>query len=74
MSPALAGGVLPAVECINESCGSIVSCDDYNNLKNEIIRICETKPYSETACINNAKNFDMKEKFKEYVKLYENIK
>ncbi len=61
-------------ECINESCGSIVSCDDYNNFKNEIIRICETKPYLETACINNAKNFDMNEKFKEYVKLYENIK
>lgn len=62
-----------SVECIDESCGSIVECDDLKNLENEILRICEEKPFSKDACINRAKKFDKKDKFLEYVKLYEDI-
>ncbi|MBE6747712.1 MAG: glycosyltransferase [Ruminococcaceae bacterium] len=60
-------------EIISDECGSVVECDDYEGLKNEVIRICKTKPYSEEACLNRAKAFDMNDKFKEYVKLYESI-
>ena len=60
-------------EIINEKCGSVVECDDYENLKSEIIRICETKPFSSSDCILRAKLFNMNDKFREYVKLYENI-
>ena len=60
-------------EIVNEKCGSVVDCDDYENLKREIIRICETKPFSSSDCTERAKLFDMNDKFKEYVKLYENI-
>ena len=60
-------------ECIDESCGAVVDCDDINAMEMEICRICEERPYSLNACIMRAKVFDMNEKFKEYVKLYEDI-
>lgn len=60
-------------EIIDETCGSVVECDDVDSLKKEIIRVCEEKPYSAEACITRAKQFDMNDKFKEYVKLYESI-
>jgi len=58
-------------ECIDENCGVVVGCDDINSLLGEIIRICETKPFSKNYILNRAKEFDMNERLKEYVKLYE---
>ena len=58
-------------ECIDESCGSVVPYDDNEALCKEIIRICERRPFSKENCLQRAKSFDMKEKFKEYIKLYE---
>ncbi len=60
-------------EILNEKSGSVVKCDDYETLKTEIIRICELKPFSSINCIERAKLFEMNDKFKEYVKLYEKI-
>lgn len=60
-------------ECYDETCGSVVDCDDVDALEKEIIRICEEKPYSKEACINKSKEFDKNERFKEYVELYERI-
>lgn len=60
-------------ECIDESCGSVVPCDDINALEREIIRICTEKPYSQADCLEHAKSFDMNERFQEYVDLYESI-
>lgn len=60
-------------ECIDETCGSVVECDDINAMKSEILRICEEKPYSEKACLKYAKLFDMKKKFEEYISVYEKI-
>ena len=57
-------------EIPDETCGSVVECDDIDAMEIEIRRICEEKPYSLEACINRAKSFDMNEKFKEYVELY----
>lgn len=58
-------------ECIDETSGSVVGCDDINAMEREIMRICTEKPYSLDACLKRAKAFDMNDKFKEYVKLYE---
>ena len=58
-------------ECIDETCGSVVDKDDVDGLYNEILRICERKPYSKEACITRAQAFDMNERFEEYVRLYE---
>lgn len=60
-------------EIIDETCGSVIECDDIDALEREIIRVCKDKPYSQEACIKRACQFDQKEKFKEYVKLYEDM-
>lgn len=57
-------------ECYDESCGVIVPCDDVEAMKREIVRICETKPYLESACIERVKAFDKDQKYNEYIDLY----
>lgn len=58
-------------EVINETCGSVVACDDLDAMEEEIKRICKTKPYSEAACLARAKLFDKNTKFEEYINLYQ---
>lgn len=60
-------------EIIDETCGSVVDCDDIDALEREIIRICEEKPYSKESCLKKAQEFDQNERFKEYVRLYKEI-
>ena len=58
-------------EIIDETCGSVVECNDIKAFEKEVKRVCEEKPYSKEACLKRAKLYDMEEKFKEYVELYE---
>lgn len=60
-------------EILDETCGSIVECDDMDTLKKEIVRICEMNPYGKESCLNKAKEFDQNKRFKEYLELYERI-
>lgn len=60
-------------EIIDETCGSVVECEDIDALEKEIKRICETQPYTREACLKRAKAFDMNDKFQEYVELYKAI-
>lgn len=60
-------------EILTEKTGSVVDYNNVNAMNSEIIRICETKPCSEKNCLEGAKNFDMNNKFKEYVDLYKNV-
>ena len=57
-------------EIIDETCGSVVDCGDYESIKKELIRICETKPYSSSACVSRASSFNMYDKFDSYIFLY----
>lgn len=57
-------------EILDETCGAVVSRDDVDAMEREIIRICDTKPFSAEACRLRAKSFDKNERFKEYVDLY----
>ena len=57
-------------ECIDETCGSVVPCDDVEAMEREIRRVCEEKPFTREACIRRAAEFDMWKKFGEYVELY----
>ena len=57
-------------ECIDSTCGSVVEVDDVDAMEKEIIRICEEKPYSKEACLERAKNFDMYDRFEEYIETY----
>lgn len=60
-------------EIISEQTGAVVDCDDIDAMEKEIIRICTDKPFTEEACLARAKDFDMNDKFEDYIKLYENI-
>lgn len=60
-------------EMLDETCGSVVSCDDVDALEKEIVRICTDKPYSESDCLRKAQAFDQNERFKEYLRLYERV-
>ena len=60
-------------EILDETCGSVVDCDDIEGMESEIRRICEEKPYSIGACFKRAKTFDMNDRFKEYVELYKGV-
>ena len=42
-------------------------------MEKEIIRICETHPYSKQDCLSRAKSFNMEDKFKYYVDLYKDV-
>ena len=58
-------------EILDQTCGSVVDCDDVDAMEQEIIRVATNKPYSKDACLVRAVKFDMNDKFMEYVKLYE---
>ena len=60
-------------EIIDETCGSVVDQNDIDALEKEIIRVCETKPYSSDACCLKAQNFDCNVRFREYINLYEEM-
>ena len=57
-------------EIIDNSCGIVVEKNDIEGLKRAILKICEEKPFSKESCIERAKKFDEKIKFKEYIDLY----
>ena len=60
-------------EIIDESCGSVVACDDLDAMEKEILRICEELPYTKKDCLKRAVYFDQNERFKEYFELYGRI-
>ncbi len=60
-------------EILDDACGTAVDCDDINAIEREIIRICEQMPYSQDSFLKKAKEFDMSDRFKEYIDLYEEI-
>lgn len=57
-------------EIPDETCGSVVACNDITALEKEIIRVCTQTPYTKDACLARAANFNMHDKYMEYVQLY----
>lgn len=60
-------------EILTEKTGIVVECDDIDTFEKEIVRICEEKPYSIEDCLKRAASFDCNEKYKEYIRLYEEV-
>ncbi len=58
-------------ECIDKTCGIVVPCDDIDAMEKAVRYVCADKPFSQEACLARARCFDQREKFQEYVKLYE---
>lgn len=57
-------------EILDEACGITVGKDKIEELLREIRRISEARPFTKDNCLMRAKNFDMKARFREYIKLY----
>ncbi len=59
-------------EILDESCGSVVDVDDVDTMEKEILNACESKMFTSEACVKRSSLFDMNDKFKEYVELFDN--
>ena len=57
-------------EMLDETCGSVVECDDVDALETEIKRITKKNVFSVDICTKKAREFDQMEKYEEYVTLY----
>lgn len=60
-------------ESLTDKCGSYVKKNDIDSLTKQIINICENKPFTKVNCLAQAKQFDMNDKFNEYVELFNSI-
>lgn len=60
-------------ECIDETCGIVVPCDEVAALEKAIQHVIHDKPFSKEACRKRAEQFDMNDKFAEYVNLYQEL-
>ena len=60
-------------EMLDETCGSVVDCDDIDALEREIVRICTDKPYTKEQCLKKAREFDQTQRFMEYLELYKKV-
>ena len=57
-------------ECVDETCGAVVPCDDMPALVNAIDRVTRGGGVSPEACRAYASRFNAEDAFGEYVKLY----
>lgn len=62
-----------SAEILDETCGSVVDCEDIDAMEKEIVRICDWKPYGMEACLERAQSFDMNQRFHDYVSLYDTM-
>ena len=60
-------------EIIDNSCGSVVECDNYESLKEEIVRIQKEKPFNSKSCRKRSFSFKSEDKFSDYIALFSNI-
>lgn len=60
-------------EIPDETCGSVVPCDDTAAFRDEILRVCEEQPFTKELCVARAASFDQNQKYKEYIELYERV-
>lgn len=58
-------------EIIDDSCGAVVSKNDVQAMMREIVRVCTHKPYSKENCLFRAQSFNAKDRYGEYIDLFE---
>ena len=62
-----------STEIVDDTCGCSVKKNNIDELEFQIKHICEEKPFSVEKCLERAKSFDMEDRYKEYIDLYEEI-
>ena len=69
-TPVLTYNIGGSPEIIDETCGAVVAVNNIPVLEEEIKQICVFKRYPAENCIKRAMQFDMYDKYSEYVELY----
>ncbi len=70
-TPVIAFDTGGSPEIPDETCGRIVPWGDVDALEAGVRDICENARFSEQACLTRARLFDEREKYQEYVALYQ---
>ena len=70
-TPVIAFNTGGCFEMLTDKCGAVVDKEDVNTLAEKIRLVCFNHIFSREACIERAKDFDQREKFEEYIDLYE---
>ena len=60
-------------ETMDGSCGLAVPCDDVDAMEAELRRVCRTRPFLRADCLKRAAQFDMNDRLKEYIDLYQDV-
>lgn len=60
-------------ECISERTGLVVESNTMEEMRKKIQIVCEQHPFSESDCIAHAQCFDMNDRFKEYIEMFEKL-
>ena len=60
-------------EAADETCGAVVEKNDVDGLEREIVRICMEKPFSSADCLKRAAQFNMYDRFGQYIDLFEEV-
>ena len=58
---------------MDETCGVVTPYGDLDTFHAMIRHVCEDVPFSREACLKRAEQFDMNDRFVEYVDLYSSL-
>lgn len=62
-----------AGEMLNEKCGTVIPYNDIDKMEEVIRNRCECNPFTREECLFQAKKFDEKERYEEYLELYKKV-
>ncbi|QUA54041.1 glycosyltransferase [Aristaeella lactis] len=57
-------------ECVDETCGCVVDCNDVDGLEKQIRYICENHPFTHEMCEQRARKFCKENMLSKYLELY----
>lgn len=60
-----------AAECVDDSCGIVVTKDDFTALKDAVLLACEQKSFAAEACFSKAKVYDKNARYQSFLQLYD---
>ena len=70
-TPVLTFATGGCMEMLDENCGVCVERNAVEEMAQQIRKIKETTPFAQAACLERAKQYDMNDRFDEYVMLYQ---
>lgn len=60
-------------ESVTATCGKVVPYKDYKALTNAVLEMKSAKILMKESCVKQSENYDMKDKYKQYMKLYQMV-